>query len=518
MPSTTTMPVSWQNICSTLLVGVFSLLLIPDAHAQNYRADGTFFVKPRVGLAWHLGDTERSPFNFNLDSWDSECCGTPYAGGIEFGWQFDQNASLALALQRTNHPLSLVYTPEAPMNGGQVTGGGYTGFQALYRYGKSSRIAPFLTFGAHVTSGNVASTTYGPTLGFGVDFVVSDRASIVIENISNLAFPDHGFDNTTGGDDGFLSTELLSFDLVSALSVGVRISLEDAFTPVEILGSSCPSVLGANEAGSFTVDTNAEATQPVNINWDFGDGGMAAGMAATHSFVSGGMYDVTVTVDNGRDAVTAMCSVQVIEAPTIVAIDASDTQFEVCQPQEVAFSVRAESDGTTTYSWDFGDGNTGMGAEVSHTYTEGGTYTVTATVENEGGTDTESITVTAMPCLAAICYDITEMSAAYFDRNSSMLTEEAGAALTENADIFGQCPNLCGEIVGYAAPGERDAQQLSEERARIVEQFYTENGLAASRFQTEGRGLLPGTTKKEGAQQARRVDTIPGVCPGYYDE
>lgn len=517
MPSTT-MPVSWQNICSALLVGVFSLLLIPDAHAQNMRADGTFFVKPRIGLAWHLGDTERSPFNFNLDSWDSECCGTPYAGGIEFGWQFDQNASLALVLQRTNHPLSLVYTPEAPGNGSEVTGGGYTGFQALYRYGGSSRIAPFVTVGAHVTSGNVAGTTYGPALGFGLDMVVSDRASIVIENISNVAFPDDGFDNTTGGDDGFLSSELFSFDLVSALSIGVRISLESAFTPVEILGSSCPAVLGANEAGSFTVDTNPEATQPVNINWDFGDGGMATGMAATHSFASGGTYDVTVTVDNGRDAVEAVCSVQVIEAPTIVAIDASDTHFEVCQPQEVAFAVRAESDGSTTYSWDFGDGSTGMGAEASHTYTEGGTYTVTVTVENEGGTDTESITVTALPCLAAICYDITEMNAAYFDRNSSMLTEEGSAALTENSEIFGQCPNLCGEIVGYAAPGERDAQQLSEERARIVEQFYTENGLAASRFQTEGRGLLPGTTKKEGAQQARRVDTIPGTCPGYYDE
>lgn len=513
MLSTTTMPVSWQNIFSALLVGVFSLLLIPDAHAQIMRADGTFFVKPRLGLAWHLGDTEKSPFNFNLDSWDSECCGTPYSAAIEFGWQFDQNASLALALQRSNHPLSLVYTPEAPVNDSQVTGGGYTSFQALYRYGSSSRVAPFLTAGAHVTGASVASTTYGPALGAGVDIVVSDRASIVIENISNLSFPDDGFDNTDGGSDGFLS-----FEVVSALSVGVRISLESAFTPVEILGSSCPTVLGANQAGSFTVDTNAEATQPVNINWDFGDGGMATGMAATHSFASGGMYDVTATVDNGRDAVTAMCSVQVVEAPTIIAIDASDTRFEVCQPQDVTFGVRAETDGSTTYSWDFGDGNTGMGEEVSHTYTEGGTFTVTVTVENEGGSATESITVTALPCLAAICYDITEMNAAYFDRNSSMLTEEGGTALTENADILQQCPNLCGEIVGYAAPGERDAQQLSEERARIVEQFYTENGLAASRFQTEGRGLLPGTTKKEGAQQARRVDTIPGTCSGYYDE
>lgn len=506
------MPVSRQFFCSALLTGALSFLIVSETYAQNFRADDAFFVKPRVGLSWHLGDTERSLFNFNLDSWDSECCGTPYAGGVELGYQFDQNGSLAIGLQRTNHPLSLVYSPEAPASGDD-TGGGYTSFQALYRYGSSSRIAPFLTAGAHVTHGSVASTTYGPTLGFGVDIVVSDYASIVIENVSNLAFPDDGFDNTDGGDDGFLP-----FEVVSALTAGVRISLKSAFTPVEILGSACPTVLGAGEDGSFSVDTNPDATQPVEIQWDFGDGGSAAGMAATHSFVSGGMYEVTATAGNGRETVSAMCSVQVIDAPTIVAIDASDTRFEVCQPQEVAFTVRAEGEGSTTYSWDFGDGGAGTGAEVSHTYSEGGTYAVTVTVENEGGADTESITITAMPCLASICYDITEMNAAYFDRNSSALTDEAGAALSENADIFQQCPNLCGDVVGYAAPGERNAQQLSGERARIVEQFYTENGLAASRFQTEGRGLLPGTTKKEGAQQARRVDTIPGTCAGYYDD
>lgn len=506
------MPVSRHILYSVSLAGALCFLLASETSAQNLRADGSLFVKPRVGLAWHLGDTERSPFNFNLDSWDSECCGSPYAGAIEFGYQFDQNSSLSLGLQRTNHPLSLVYSPEA-VESDEDSGGGYTSFQALYRYGSSSRIAPFVAAGAHVTHGNVASTTYGPVLGAGVDIVISDHASIVIENVSNLAFPDDGFDNTDGGDDGFLS-----FEVVSSLTAGVRISLKSAFTPVEIIGSACPSVLGANESGSFSVDTNPDATQPVEIQWDFDDGGMATGMMATHSFVSGGMYDVMVTAGNGRETVSATCTVQVIDSPTIVAIDASDTRFEVCQPQDVAFSVRAESEGTTTYSWDFGDGDTGTGAEVSHTYAQAGTYTVTVTVENEGGSDTESITVTAMPCLASICYDITEMNAAYFDRNSSVLTDEAGEALSENADIFQQCPNLCGDVVGYSAPGERNAQQLSEERARIVEQFYAENGLAASRFQTEGRGLLPGTTKKEGARQARRVDTIPGTCAGYYDD
>ena len=51
-------------------------------------------------------------------------------------------------------------------------------------------------------------------------------------------------------------------------------------------------------------------------------------------------------------------------------------------------------------------------------------------------------------------------------------------------------------------------QRLSEDRARAVEQFYIDNGVAASRLQAVGLGST-GVSKKEGASQFCRVDTIP---------
>lgn len=53
--------------------------------------------------------------------------------------------------------------------------------------------------------------------------------------------------------------------------------------------------------------------------------------------------------------------------------------------------------GADSYSWDFGDGNTSTDASPTHTYAEGGTYTVALTVNNAGGSDTasEDITVEA---------------------------------------------------------------------------------------------------------------------------
>jgi PKD repeat protein len=46
-----------------------------------------------------------------------------------------------------------------------------------------------------------------------------------------------------------------------------------------------------------------------------------------------------------------------------------------------------------TYDWDFGDGETGTGADPDHTYTEPGTYTATVTVGSQDGTDEVTDTV-----------------------------------------------------------------------------------------------------------------------------
>jgi|GEM_PF-279491 len=48
-----------------------------------------------------------------------------------------------------------------------------------------------------------------------------------------------------------------------------------------------------------------------------------------------------------------------------------------------------------SYTWDFGDGNTGGGVMTSHKYTNDGVFTVTLTVtDSQGGTDTDTLTVT----------------------------------------------------------------------------------------------------------------------------
>jgi outer membrane protein OmpA-like peptidoglycan-associated protein len=178
--------------------------------------------------------------------------------------------------------------------------------------------------------------------------------------------------------------------------------------------------------------------------------------------------------------------------------------------ESVRFSSNVRGDSPITYSWDFGDGATGSGSSASHTYSEPGTYTVELGASNSVGEDARTLSLTVERDLPPVCTNISEFNSAFFNRNSSTLTSEAESTLQENLDVLSQCPNLSVQVEGFAAPGERNVESLSEDRARAVSQFYQDGGVASGRIMTSGEGEVEGvTTKKGGTRQYRRADSIP---------
>ena len=133
--------------------------------------------------------------------------------------------------------------------------------------------------------------------------------------------------------------------------------------------------------------------------WNFGDGTLGGGVLTTHAYHQTGTYVVTliVTDDAGRKSSLVSQSITVGNGNPI-----ADFTFNPSAPTrgtQVIFDASASqaAPGRTivSYSWAFGDGGSGSGQNVTHTYNFGGaaaqTFNVLLTVTDSAGR-TSSIT------------------------------------------------------------------------------------------------------------------------------
>lgn len=132
---------------------------------------------------------------------------------------------------------------------------------------------------------------------------------------------------------------------------------------------------------SFTNQSDAGATA---YDWDFGLGAHATTRDAGKVFTDPGTYNVTLTVTYpaGTRTFTTTITVHDVPAPSF-----TPSVTGGCTPLAVSFTDNSTPGSGTISSivWDFGDGNTAQGATASHTYTVGGSFSVTTIVENSFG-------------------------------------------------------------------------------------------------------------------------------------
>lgn len=128
----------------------------------------------------------------------------------------------------------------------------------------------------------------------------------------------------------------------------------------------------------------------VRYVWDFGDGTAGSGVEVSHVYNAAGNYQVTLTVtDDGDLSGSATQTVQISElAPNLppTAVTSGPASGLVEEMLSFSGSGSSDSDGNiVSYAWDFGDGTTGSGITVTHSYSAIGSYTVTLTVTDNGG-------------------------------------------------------------------------------------------------------------------------------------
>jgi PKD repeat protein len=147
-------------------------------------------------------------------------------------------------------------------------------------------------------------------------------------------------------------------------------------------GGNCSFNASVSPSSAYTYNFAANAAPGSVVTWSFGDGTSGSGWQATHAYNAPGGYVVCMT-----------------------AVDSSGTTCNYCDSILVGNShgnchftfAPAGSNGTflftgtltspnNTISWDFGDGSTGSGNSITHSYSSSGIYTVCMNELDSNGT------------------------------------------------------------------------------------------------------------------------------------
>ncbi len=144
---------------------------------------------------------------------------------------------------------------------------------------------------------------------------------------------------------------------------------------------------------NYTASANDPGADTLTYRWDFGDGDVEEGVNLTsvsHAYTSEDNYTLTLTVtdDDGQaTSINRTVSVGGSE-PVITSLDGDTTGPEGQAFDFVAQAIDPNGD-PIIYTWEFGDGSddlTGVNLnQVSHTYVDDGTYTLTLTVSDGEG-------------------------------------------------------------------------------------------------------------------------------------
>lgn len=195
---------------------------------------------------------------------------------------------------------------------------------------------------------------------------------------SNVQNPTHTFTNGGAYDVKLTVTrDALTATSTQVINAGGVPNADFAGTPLAV------------NVGETVKFADKSTNSPTGWTWNFGDTKEAYEQNPSHAYQLKGIYTVSLTAvnNNGKDTETKKEYINVGMGPKADFRPVITPYNQYAVPKLVPF-IDQSTGLPTSWSWDFGDGQTSTEQNPTHMYTAEGTYTVKLTAKNNFGQDT----------------------------------------------------------------------------------------------------------------------------------
>jgi PKD repeat protein len=210
---------------------------------------------------------------------------------------------------------------------------------------------------------------------------------------------------------------------------------------VNVSDSPIPTI-SANGSTSICDGTSVtlSASTADSYAWTFNGAGLP-NTTQTIDVTLEGLYTVNVTNADACNGVGA-------SAPIFISVNATPTADASFTQTNGSYTVQFLNNSTnaTSYTWNFGDGNTSTSANPSHTYATGGDFTVVLTATNGDCSNTFTINLTSVAVSENVAFEdlMVFPNPTENELNIQFSSFDSGIM---NATIF----NLAGQVVSAEA-------------------------------------------------------------------
>lgn len=366
--------------------GIYNVELKTTNAGTDYYSSQQVFVNPQPVASFNVLSPALTGGSYSFIS-----TSTIQFGGMSYAWNFGDGTTSNLINPTKSYLSAGTYTITLTVtsNAGCVS----TTTQSL-NVTLTSFNSSFGVTGnsSQCFSGNSFSFTNSSTTGSGITYDWNFGAGASPATFSGLTPP------------------AVTYSTPGAKTVTLTVT---APGPSTVVSSQTVNVY-ANPISSFTYSNadnvftfNSTSTNAANLNWIFGDGGSGSGSSATHTYASANTYTVKLIASNpgcGNDTSSQTVTSPAPPPPPVAPVagfTVASASTQCVTSNSYTFTNTTTGSGVT-YAWSFPNATPSSSSSANPgtvVFNGAGTYVVTLTTTNAGGTSvaTQTVVVSAKP-------------------------------------------------------------------------------------------------------------------------